>query len=194
MGKTAAREAVQDALLPADLRPDCSACCGLCCVAPAFDAAQGFGYDKPAHISCRNLRPDFRCAIHDRLMEHGFPGCMAFDCYGAGQRITQEIFRGTTWKDSEETAQTMFQLFTRLCVLHELMALLTIAQQRVIEKDVQNKLSAQLQDIDALCRTEAVASGKTEITAIKRKTMGLLRGLESTSVVSTLKSQTRIDS
>jgi len=49
------------------LTADCTNCCGLCCVAPAFDAEQGFGYTKPAHIPCMNLRGDDGCAIHDRL-------------------------------------------------------------------------------------------------------------------------------
>ena len=176
------------------LRPDCGACCGLCCVAPAFDATQGFGFDKPAHTPCRNLQSDYRCLIHDRLEENGFPGCVVFDCYGAGQRITHEMFQGATWKDSPETAKNMFQAFTRLCVMHELMALLTVALERVSEKDFQIKLSGRLHEIESLCQAEMVSPGETDITVIKHQTMELLRGLESTSAASALKSQIRIDS
>lgn len=49
------------------LTADCTKCCGLCCVSPAFDAEQGFGYSKPAHTPCVNLRRDDRCAIHHAL-------------------------------------------------------------------------------------------------------------------------------
>ena len=175
--------------LPDNLRPDCGLCCGLCCVAPAFDAAQGFGYDKPAHTPCRNLRSDFRCAIHDRLEHHGFPGCVVFDCYGAGQRVTQEMFPGASWNESAETAKKMFHAFTRLCILHELMALLYIAQQRVVEKDIQVELADKLHEIEALCRKESEDSVKADVTIIKRQTMEFLRGLDATSVARLLKTE-----
>lgn len=175
--------------LPEKLRPDCDACCGLCCVAPAFDATQGFGFDKPAHTPCINLQSDFRCAIHDHLEDHGFPGCVAFDCYGAGQRVTREMFKGAAWNDSTETAKNMFQAFTRLCVLHELMALLAIALEHISEKDIQIKLTSRLNEIESLCQAEMATPGESDITVIKQQTMELLRGLESTSAISALKSQ-----
>lgn len=181
--------AVKPLQLPKKLRPDCDACCGLCCVAPPFDTAQGFGFDKPAHTPCVNLRHDFRCAIHDRLEQQGFPGCVAFDCYGAGQRVTNEMFQGTTWNKSAETAKKMFHAFTRFCVLHEIMALLSIAQQRVTEKDIQNNLDGKYLELEALCQEETENPGSIDIPMIKRQTTELLRGLESTSAVTLLKSE-----
>ena len=174
--------------LPGDLRPDCGACCGLCCVAPAFDAAQGFGFDKPAHAPCVNLQSDYRCAIHDKLAPSGFPGCMAFDCHGAGQRVTRQLFQGASWSDSPHLAEKMFTAFMRFCVLHELMALLSVARQRVLEEDLQVLLAARLNDIEALCREEAESPGKADIAGIKRATLEALRGLESTSAIGALKS------
>ena len=41
----------------------------------------------PAGKPCPNLREDFRCRIHEQLAERGFPGCVVFDCFGAGQRL-----------------------------------------------------------------------------------------------------------
>jgi hypothetical protein len=72
----------------AALRADCSRCVGLCCVVPAFARSADFAIDKPAGRPCPNLGADFRCGIHDRLRPAGFPGCAAFDCFGAGQRVT----------------------------------------------------------------------------------------------------------
>src|SRR5664280_3541668 len=68
------------------LRADCERCFGLCCVAPAFSASADFAIDKDAWQPCPNLRPDFRCGIHARLREQGFPGCTAYDCFGAEQQ------------------------------------------------------------------------------------------------------------
>ena len=82
------------------LRADCSRCAGLCCVAPAFAASADFAIDKPAGVACPNLADDFRCGIHAQLRDRGFPGCTVFDCFGAGQHITQGTFGGRTWRES----------------------------------------------------------------------------------------------
>ena len=72
----------------ARLRADCARCFGLCCVAPVFAASADFAVDKPAGQLCPNLQADFRCVLHDRLRQRGFPGCAAYDCFGAGQQVT----------------------------------------------------------------------------------------------------------
>ncbi len=72
------------------LRADCSACGALCCVVPAFTRSADFALDKPAMTACPNLQADHRCAIHAELRPRGFPGCVVFDCFGAGQRAWQE--------------------------------------------------------------------------------------------------------
>jgi hypothetical protein len=96
-------------------------------VAPPFDAEQGFGYDKPAGSACRHLLPDHRCAIHAQLRAQGFPACASFDCYGAGQRVTQQLFGGRSWRESPELAARMFSAYARLRALHELRAMTELA-------------------------------------------------------------------
>ncbi|TDC41183.1 pentapeptide repeat-containing protein [Micromonospora sp. KC213] len=112
---------------PDELHADCARCVGLCCVAPAFAASTDFAIDKSAGQPCPNLRPDSRCGIHDRLREHGFPGCTVFDCFGAGQRITQHTFGGQDWRTDPGTAAAMFAAFTVARPLHELLWYLTEA-------------------------------------------------------------------
>lgn len=68
-----------------ELRADCSRCVGLCCVVPAFARSADFAFDKPAGRPCPNLATDHRCGIHASLRERGMPGCVVFDCFGAGQ-------------------------------------------------------------------------------------------------------------
>src|SRR5688500_12522626 len=105
----------------AHLRADCSRCAGLCCVAPAFAASADFAIDKPAGVACPNLQPEFRCGIHDRLRESGFPGCGVFDCFGAGQHVTQDIFGGRSWRESPELAREMFAVLPVMRQLHEIL-------------------------------------------------------------------------
>ena len=74
---------------PAALRPDCSQCFALCCTAFGFARSADFAVDKPPATPCSNLAADFSCTIHDRLRVRGFAGCTVFDCFGAGQRLSQ---------------------------------------------------------------------------------------------------------
>jgi hypothetical protein len=98
-------------------------------VAPAFDAAQGFGYDKPASEPCRHLQPDHRCGIHPVLVTQGFPGCASFDCFGAGQAVTAR-FQPADWHGSQDLALQMFNAYSRLRALHELRAMTWVAGTR----------------------------------------------------------------
>jgi hypothetical protein len=81
-----------------------------------------FAIDKPADRPCPNLRADdFGCRIHDRLRDNGFPGCVAYDCFGAGQRITQVTFDGRTWRDHPDEASTIFPAFMTMTGVHEVL-------------------------------------------------------------------------
>jgi hypothetical protein len=111
----------------ARLRADCSRCAGLCCVAPAFAASADFAIDKPAGTPCPNLRDDFRCGIHAQLRERGFPGCEVFDCFGAGQQLTQVTFGGRSWRETPELAAAQFAALPVMRQLHEMLWYLTEA-------------------------------------------------------------------
>lgn len=111
-----------------DLRGDCSSCFGLCCVALPFTASADFAVDKAAGKPCRNLRDDHRCGIHDRLRQTGFTGCTVYDCFGAGQKVSQITFAGQDWRTgSREHARQMFDVFPVVRQLHELLWYLTEA-------------------------------------------------------------------
>lgn len=109
------------------LRADCSRCAGLCCVVPAFSASADFAIDKPAGRPCPNLGDDFRCTIHTRLRDSGFPGCAAYDCFGAGQHVVQVTFGGRDWRREPAIAAQMFEAFTVTRQLYELLWYLTEA-------------------------------------------------------------------
>lgn len=105
----------------ADLRADCARCVGLCCVAPAFAASADFAMDKPAGRACPNLGADFGCRIHDGLRNRGFAGCAVFDCFGAGQHVTQVTFGGGDWRADPAVATSMFAVFPVMRQLKELL-------------------------------------------------------------------------
>jgi hypothetical protein len=110
-----------------ELRADCSRCAALCCVAPAFAASSDFAIDKPAGRPCPNLLADYRCGIHAHLRERGFPGCAVFDCFGAGQHVTQVTFAGLDRRRAPQIAPQMFAVFAVVRALHEVLWYLTEA-------------------------------------------------------------------
>ncbi|NUR64108.1 MAG: pentapeptide repeat-containing protein [Catenulispora sp.] len=81
-----------------DLRADCANCFALCCVGLAFTASRDFAIDKEAGTPCPNLAADDRCSIHTGLRGRGFPGCTVYDCFGAGQKLSQQTFGGVSWR------------------------------------------------------------------------------------------------
>jgi len=159
---------------PSHLRADCSRCCGLCCVAPAFFKDQGFAIDKPAGTSCRHLRADELCAIHDELRTRGFPACASFDCYGAGQRVTQQLFGGASWRASPEIAAKMFEAYARYRTLHELLALLELASRRAADAEA-NALAEIAARIEELCATGGALADSVRIEPLREEVLSRAR-------------------
>ncbi len=128
-----------------DLRADCGRCAALCCMAPAFDKSSSFGIDKPAQTPCPNLDEAGACVIHETLAERGFSGCVAYQCFGAGQRVTQEIFAGRSWLAEPQLKAPMTRAFMTLRQIHELLAMLTEAGKLPLDAAERQRL-AELSD------------------------------------------------
>ena len=88
-------------------------------------------------MPCPHLGAGFGCEIHSSLRERGFPGCDAFDCFGAGQQIVQGTFGGASWRSSPELAGPMFAVLPVMRQLHELLWYLAEAEALVGEDDVR---------------------------------------------------------
>lgn len=153
------------------LEADCASCVGLCCVAPAFAKSSDFAIDKAPNKPCPNLGGDFRCTIHQRLEGAGFHGCVVFDCFGAGQRITQETFGGQTWREERQ----MLAILPIMRQLHELMWLLTEALKLGAAERVHPKLRDALAEIDHLAGGTPAELTTLEIDALRRKVNPLLQ-------------------
>jgi uncharacterized protein YjbI with pentapeptide repeats len=115
------------------LRPDCGNCFALCCTAFGFTRSSDFPVDKPAGSPCHNLASDFSCTIHDRLRPRGFRGCTVFDCFGAGQNVSQGFFAGKSWLENPDTKSEMFSAFATARQLHEMLWYLVEAQTRTFD-------------------------------------------------------------
>ncbi|MDN0197678.1 pentapeptide repeat-containing protein [Streptomyces sp. S.PNR 29] len=136
-----------------DLRGDCAQCFGLCCVALPFSASADFAVDKDAGTPCRNLQDDHQCGIHARLRQKGFTGCTVYDCFGAGQKVSQVTFGGQDWRTgSREHARRMFDVFPVVRQLHELLWYLTEALALPAARPVHADLRRALRKTERLTR------------------------------------------
>ena len=164
------------------LRPDCGRCAALCCVAHAFSVSADFAIDKAAGEPCPNLLPDFRCGVHDTLRERGFAGCTVYDCFGAGQHVTQVLFGGRNWRDSPEIAAPMFAALPVVRQLHELLWYLAEALDRDAARPVHGELERARADVERLANAGVedlvdldVAPHRARVGALLQRVSDLVR-------------------
>jgi uncharacterized membrane protein len=156
------------------LRADCSRCAGLCCVAPAFAASADFAIDKPAGVPCPNLRDDFRCGIHARLRDRGFAGCEVFDCFGAGQQLTQVTFGGRSWREAPELAAVQFAVLPVMRQLHEMLWHLTEARSRPAAAPLHEETRAVADRVERLTAAGADDLGRLDVSVVRGEVGELL--------------------
>ncbi|WP_405639547.1 pentapeptide repeat-containing protein [Streptomyces uncialis] len=157
-----------------EVRADCSRCFGLCCVALPFARSADFAVDKPAGTPCGNLRPDSRCGIHDRLRDRGFTGCTVFDCFGAGQQVSQVTFGGRDWRGDPGVAGPMFAVFPVMRQLHELLRYLGDALARPEAAPVHAELRVAAGELAALTRADADTLTGLDVPPLRRTVSDLL--------------------
>ncbi|MFI6007317.1 pentapeptide repeat-containing protein [Streptomyces sp. NPDC051243] len=158
-----------------DLRGDCANCFGLCCVALPFAASADFALDKDAGTPCRNLQDDHRCGIHARLRQSGFTGCTVYDCFGAGQKVSQVTFAGQDWRTgSREHARRMFDVFPVVRQLHELLWYLTEALTLPAARPVHAELRKLREATEELTRGTPGELGALDVGAHRQEVNALL--------------------
>ena len=108
---------------------DCQQCFALCCVLLPFSAVSGFGVDKPGGTPCLNLADDDRCTIHASLRRDGWSGCVTFDCFGAGQQVSQVTYGGVSWREQENLGE-MAAVLSVMRLLHEMLSYLAEVDRR----------------------------------------------------------------
>ncbi|MFI6877340.1 pentapeptide repeat-containing protein [Streptomyces sp. NPDC050400] len=163
----AASGGASDAVRRPDLRADCGSCFGLCCVALPFAKSQDFARNKNAGTPCQNLQDDFRCGIHATLRDDGYRGCTVFDCFGAGQKVSQVTFEGVSWRERPESARAMYEVFPVMRHLHELLWYLTEVLDLDRARSVHRDARRALDDIERLTRASAEEVAAADVPAIR---------------------------
>jgi len=164
------------------LQADCTNCFGLCCIALAFEKSADFAIDKDAGEPCENLHDDFSCGIHSRLRESGFKGCTVYECFGAGQKISQVSFGGRSWRQKPETRDVMFALLPVMRQLHELLWHLNEAMGMPEARPIHDELFREFEVTEQITqrspeevRSVDVASHRDRVNAILSRASQLVR-------------------
>jgi len=161
------------------LEADCTRCFGLCCVALPFARSADFPVDKAGGEPCRNLLADHRCGIHDRLASEGWRGCVTFDCFGAGQQVSQVTFGGVSWREAPGTGPTMYAVLPVMRQMHEMLVHLHDALALEPEDRVRAGVTAALAEVDAATAGSPEQVLAVDLVALRSRVGELLRDVSA---------------
>ncbi|QVK18193.1 pentapeptide repeat-containing protein [Mycoplasmatota bacterium] len=158
-----------------ELRVDCKKCFGLFCVALYFSASEGFPTNKEAGKPCINLQSDFTCSVHKNLRNKGLRGCSAYDCFGAGQKVSQVTFGGHDWRQAPKSSKQMFEAFLIMRQLHEMIWYLTQATLLQTDQGIKDEIYSLLNDTEELTHLDTDSLLALDIVAHRTKVNRLLK-------------------
>ncbi|MDA0240280.1 MAG: hypothetical protein O3A84_09680 [Proteobacteria bacterium] len=133
---------------------------------------------KPQGETCRHLEEDDRCAIHDTLDGQGFPGCIAYQCFGAGQKLVQSVYPGRSWRDSPAFAEDMFNTYFQLKAIHELISYLMEAESLCVDDWIRDQIAAEVIELEAITNGGAEIINDVDLANAKGEVSGLIARVE----------------
>jgi uncharacterized protein YjbI with pentapeptide repeats len=136
-------------------------------VVPAFAKSTEFAIGKPARSACPNLGVDSRCGIHDQLRPRGFAGCTVYDCFGAGQQVSQVTFGGVDWRTSASIAAQMFAVFPVMRTLREVLSYVVEARGWPLPAALVAELSTVRDELSALTRADAATLLAVDVDSLR---------------------------
>lgn len=161
---------------------DCERCFSLCCIALPYAKSADFAIDKEGGIPCPHLQSDFRCRVHNDLRNKGFKGCTSYECFGAGQKVSQETFEGRDWRCHPELAKEMFEVFPIMQQLHEMLYYLTEALNLESTRQIHDELKDLLEKTESLTNMKPklmielnIPAHRTEVNNLLLKASELVR-------------------
>lgn len=162
-----------------ELKIDCEHCCGICCTALYFTKTDGFPKDKLPGDPCPNLQEDFRCRIHNDLHDKNLKGCLAYDCFGAGQKVTRNIYHGKDWRVYPKLKDEMFSVYLRVMQLHQMLGYLIEASNLLPVTQLHEEIKDLIQENQSLTYKNASEIMAFDMVLYKTKVDQLLKKVSS---------------
>lgn len=135
------------------LKVECSQCSGLCCTALFFSKIDGFPENKIAGKPCSKLQNNYMCKIHNELDKRNMKGCIGYDCFGAGQHVTQFIYKGETWRTSQSKAEEIFNVFTIIFQLYQIRYFLEESRIIISAKKLRSEIENLINENEEFCNS-----------------------------------------
>lgn len=158
------------------LKVDCSQCSGLCCTALFFSKIDGFPENKIAGKPCTKLQNNYRCKIHHELEKRNMKGCIGYDCFGAGQHVTQCIYKGeTTWQTSKEQSKEIFDVFVIIFQLYQIRYFLEESRIVIPAKELWSDIENLIDENEILCNSTKQSILDIDIDSYRNKVNILLK-------------------
>ncbi|EWM09907.1 pentapeptide repeat protein [Kutzneria sp. 744] len=105
----------------------------------------------------------------------GFPGCTVFDCFCAGQKVSQVTFGGQGWRDAgEDGRQRMFSGFMIMLQLQELLWYLAEARALPAARPLHDRISAAYTEVEKVTLSEPDTLLAVDVPAHREKVNELL--------------------
>lgn len=158
-----------------DLKVDCSKCSGLCCTALFFSKIDGFPENKVAGKPCTKLKNDYKCTIHHELEKRNMKGCIGYDCFGAGQHVTQYIYKGETWQTSKELSEEMFNVFVIIFQLYQIRYFLEEAILVIPAKELWSDIENFINENKTICNSTPQSIINFDIEGYRNRVNIILR-------------------
>ncbi len=97
-----------------------------------------------------------------------------YDCFGAGQRVSQVTFGGQSWRQAPHTAELMFEVFPIVRDLHELSWYLTEALTLQAAGQLHDELSLALHETDRFAQGSPQTLLELDVSEHRREVNVLL--------------------
>ena len=89
---------------------------------------------------------DFQCEIHKRLAELNLKGCLTYDCFGAGQKVTQSVYQNIDWQKNPDRADEIFKVFIIVTKLHQILWYLIQASTICDDSDLMSVFNQLIEE------------------------------------------------
>ncbi len=114
----------------------------------AFEKSDQFALNKKSGSPCPKLDDKGMCTIHDDLASSGFRGCARYTCFGAGQRVTEEVFGGQNWQQDRALLSPMLECFFIMARAHELLVILAEATKMDLSDAKRESIAGYIKQLN----------------------------------------------
>jgi len=130
-----------------------------------YRRVDGFGQDKDGGVPCGHLTDADRCGIHAELNDRGWPGCVVFDCFGAGQWTTRHTYAGRSWRAGADGVDRgeMAAVLTVQRIIHEMLWHLDEVVRRGVADPTTGELQSRLMGLRAMTPERVLAADIDEL-------------------------------